>query len=72
MLLIIFVGAKDKKNGKKDGRGSDSNREDKSKARRTEMEAGNNNIVNASLQRQELAGGDKKTLLDKMLRCCSK
>jgi len=30
------------------------------------MKAGTNHVVNASAKRQELAGGDKKTLLDKL------
>lgn len=66
MLLIIFVGAKTTKAGKKDGRGSDSSREAVSRRSLAQIEAGTNNAVNANAKRQELAGGDKKTLLDNL------
>ena len=66
MLLIIFVGPKDKKNGKKDGRGGAHARKTVSNRNLETMKAGTNHVVKASAKRQELAGGDKKTLLDKL------
>ena len=66
MLLIIFIDAKLNKDGKPSGHGSDSARQAKSRRTQVEVAAGTNNVVNASLRRQELAGGDKKTLLDNL------
>ena len=62
----MIVGPKITKNGNVDGRGSDSKRQATSRRNLAQIEAGTNHAVNASLRRQELAGGDKKTLLDKL------
>ena len=72
MLLIIFVGAKTTKGGKKDGRGSDSSREAISRRSLAHIEAGTNHAINANARRQELAGGDKKTLLDNLFTAVEK
>jgi len=66
LLLIIFIDAKLNKDGKPSGHGSDSSRQAKSRRTQAEVAAGTNNVAAASAKRQELAGGDKKTLLDNL------